>query len=134
VIETKWFSFDDPLTVKYLRRLLLLGRGVFFMDILTDYEVAIKKSRSLDLAQFGPIWNGVGDVWNDENWGPAAVLASTPIHPDIYGRAFSFRFSDEASGVVAQSIDVGDIDYQIQRGTWSLFSGEMEVVGMGTDL
>ncbi len=134
VIETKWFNFDDPLTVKYLRRLLLLGRGVFFMDILTDYESSIKVSRSLSLAQFGPVWNGVGDVWNDENWGPAAVLSSTPLHPDVYGRAFSFRFSDTVAGVVAQAMDVGDIDYQIQRGTWSLFSAEMEVVAMGTDL
>jgi hypothetical protein len=134
VIETKWFTFGDTLVVKYLRRLLLTGRGTFFMDILTDYESAIKKSRALDLSQFQGLWNEVGDKWGDENWGPAATLSSTPIHPDLYGRAFSFRFSDAAAGVQAQSIDVGDVDYQIQRGTWSLYSGLMEVVGMGTDL
>jgi hypothetical protein len=98
VIETKWFTFDDPLTVKYLRRILLLGRGTFHMDILTDFETAIKKSRSLDLSQFQSLWNEVSDVWGDENWGPSATLSSTPIHPDVYGRAFSFRFSDEAAG------------------------------------
>ena len=134
VIETKWFSLDDTLVVKYLRRIILTGRGTFYMGILTDYESEIKTSRLLDLSEFQSVWNGVGDVWGDEKWGPAATLSSTPIHPDIYGRAFSFRFSDVASGVQAQAIDVADVDYQIQRGSWSLYSGLMEVIGMGTDL
>lgn len=133
VIDTKWFDGGDIMIRKYLRRLILTGQGKFTMSIFTDYKDDLKKVIDLDLASFSAIWNDVGDVWNDENWPSLATLESTPLHPDVYGRAFKFRFSDLETGESAQSVDVGDKDYSIPRGQWGLVGGTMHIIQMGTD-
>lgn len=134
VVETKWFDLEDPLLWKYLRRLILLGRGEFFVSVLRNYELGIKKTIPIDLSETEEIWNGVGDVWNDGVWGPTVALQSIKLHPDVYGRQFKFRFSDSSTSTGTQTIDVGDRDYKLVRGEWAIYGGVMHGVIVGSDL
>jgi hypothetical protein len=135
VIETKWFDLQNALKYKYLRRIILEGRGNFFVGVQRNYETGIKKTIRIDLSNIQSVWNDpAGDVWNDENWGPEVVLETIPLHPDIYGRAFKFRFSDQQDIEGLQSVDIGDIDYQLVKGNWALYGGILHGVTMGTDL
>jgi hypothetical protein len=134
VIETKWFDLDNAFLFKYLRRMILNGRGLFYVGVLRNYEVAIRKTIAIDLVGSAAVWDGVGDVWGDETWGPHVALETIPLHPDVYGRSFKFRFSDSQTLEGLQAMDVGDVDYQLVKGSWALYGGVVQGIMMGSDL
>src|SRR5262245_54107484 len=134
VIETKWFDLQNPFNFKYLRRLVLTASGQFYMNIYKDFTAVVQKTRSVSVTTDVPKWGEPGDVWDDENWGGSSILDVVRLHPDVYGRYFKFRFSDEVSDQGIRVVDVGDIDYQLTRGQWSLLGCIMHSVQMGTDL
>lgn len=134
VIETKWFDCGDPYAFKYLRRMILTARGTFFVEVFGDFNTGVKKVMTVAITAATGVWNDVGDVWGNENWGGTGVLEVARLHPDEYARHFKFRFSDQISQDGLQVIDVGDVDYQLKKGQWALLGGLMHTVGMGTDL
>ena len=134
VIETRWFDMRNGFLHKYLRRMVLNGRGKFYVGVLRNYEVGIKKTISIDLSRVGAVWDEVGDVWGDETWGPNVALETIPLHPDVYGKSFKFRFSDVEIVEGLQTIDVGDVDYQLTKGSWALYGGILQGILMGSDL
>ena len=134
VIETRWFDLGNPRLHKYLRRMILQGRGKFYVSILRNFEAGLKKTIAIDLSDIQSVWDAPGDVWGDEKWGPEVVLETIPLHPDVYGRAFKFRFSDSEHTEGLSTIDIGDIDYHLVKGNWALYGAVMHAVMMGSDL
>lgn len=134
VIDTKWFDLQDAFHFKYLRRMILTASGQFFMNIYKDFTTTVQKTRAVSVTTDMPKWGEPGDTWGDENWGGSSILDVVRLHPDVYGRVFRFRFSDSVSNDGIRVVDVGDVDYQLRRGQWSLLGGIMHSVGMGTDL
>jgi hypothetical protein len=134
VIETRWFIMKDPIHWKYLSKIVLTGRGTFFVGVLRNYEAGIRKSLAITLEGSEAIWDEPGDVWDDEQWGPSLVLQTSRLRPDMYGTAFKFRFTDASTEEGTQQIDIGDVDYAIVKGNWALYGAVLEGVTMGTDL
>ena len=134
VIETRWFEWGLPLNTKYLRRARIIGRGRFFVSFFRNFGTGVLSTRTIDLTGDEILWDEAGDLWDDENWGPGAILKEIEIHPDVYGRYISFRIHDTETVERSRTVDVADVDVSIPAGEWALYGLTAHAVVMGEGL
>lgn len=121
IIESGWFDFDAPTIAKYLKRVRVIGRGKFSMDIKRDYENAILKNYTIDLTAVLDTWD-IADIWSTaQTWGPATVMQELLINTDLYGRYFQFRFIDAETGIGSKQFNLGGTQYTIDAGKWAVY-------------
>lgn len=131
-IEKGWVDFDWPNHTKYLRRARILGRGSFSVHTKTDYDDAIKATKSIVLPSTVDLWDS-SDVWDDtQQWGAGgATLKWADYHPDVYGRFFGFRFEGTITGNSFRKIDVaGQPTIQVV-GQWGVHELILHAIQMG---
>jgi hypothetical protein len=118
-LETGTYDFGQPLFTKYLRRLRILGRGQFNIQLRKDFASGIYKNYAVDLTSGPSKWN-VG-TWNDgSDWGPDSNVKETTINPDAYGRYMAFIFTDADPDVGSIVLPIGSKDLTIPSGQWSI--------------
>lgn len=117
ILETAAFDFGAPLLTKYVRRMRVLGRGLFTVQIKRNFEASVKWTHIADLSQSKDLWND--EVWGGV-WGPDANVKETTLNPDVYGRFLTVVFSDSSSNAGTTTIPVGSHDYAKPTGQWSV--------------
>jgi len=128
--ETALWDFAAKDRVKYLRRLRLLGRGKFQIQVKRNYQSAIYKSYAADLTQSADLWS-LSDQWGVGVWGPDSNIKSVRIDTDIYGRTFILRIVDAETSTATRPISVGSSDYATLLGAWSLLDLTLESTILG---
>lgn len=136
VLECAWFDLGNPIRSKYLRQVHLIGRGKFLVGIKRNFENAVSKTFVIDLSSTQEIWDGPGDVWDGPGdvWGPASVIQTERIHPDLYAQWISFRFEDAEITEGTKTFDVGDQDYLLTAGEWGIYGFLVHGTLMGENL
>lgn len=117
--ETGAYDFNSPDRTKYIRRMRFLGRGKFNVQVKRNFQSAIYKSYSVDLAQTSDTWS-LGDTWGTGTWGPDSNLKEELVNSDMYGRYFTLRFTDAEVGTSTRPVPVGSQDYAVPAGEWSI--------------
>lgn len=118
LLETGLYDLGDPIVEKYIRRIRVLGRGKFTLQLKKNAGTGVYKSFPVDLTSGGTTWN-IGN-WNVGNWGPDSNLKETTVNPDAYGRFFSIVITDAEPGAGTVTLPVGSKDYSIPQGEWSV--------------
>jgi len=122
ILETAAFDFGSPLLTKYIRRIRVLGRGIFTVQIKRNFQGAVKWTHIADLSQTTDLWNDElwGGVGGPGTWGPDANVKETTLNPDVYGRFITVIFSDSSPAAGSKVTPVGSRDYPIPTGQWSI--------------
>jgi hypothetical protein len=120
-LETAAYDFGAPIYEKYIRRMRVLGRGKFNVQLRRNFGIDIYKSMFVDLSSEVDIWgNGNWDPTKD--WGPDANVKETTVNPDAYGRYFSILFTDQDTTVGEYYTPVGSKDVPIPSGQWTILA------------
>lgn len=123
ILETGTYDFGAPTREKYIRDMLLLARGRFLIQIRENYESAILHSEQVDLSSHIDLWNPTTDVWGSGTWGPDSLLKLDRIIPDVYAKAFAFRFADYGeTGTGWKPLSIGSLDLNQVVGQWGLYN------------
>lgn len=123
-LETLAFDFGDELLTKYIRRLRILGRGAFTIQMKRNFQNAVYKTFPVDLSSSSSQW-GIGN-WNVGNWGPDSNVKEATLNPDAYGRALTLIFSDSSAQAGSKILPVGSKDYAIPTGQWSILGAILD--------
>jgi len=118
ILETGAYDFGAPILTKYLRRMRILGRGRFNVQLKRNFQNSFYRSSTVDLSGQPDVWNS--HVWNTQNWGPDANVKETTVNPDAYARFFSVVFSDTDPAAGTMVIPVGSKDFSRPTGQWSI--------------
>jgi hypothetical protein len=119
ILETGAFDFGQPLLTKYIRRMRVLGRGRFRVQLRRNFSNALYKTFPVDLSSSARVW-GSGN-WNDgSNWGPDSNVKEVTVNPDAYGRYTAIIFTDTEPAVGSITLPVGSADYSVPSGQWSI--------------
>jgi hypothetical protein len=129
VLETGALDFGNPLITKYVRRMRILGRGQFVVQIKRNFQNAVYKTMPIDLSSSTSNWN-VGN-WNVGNWGPDSNVKEATINPDAYGRFITLVFSDSSSSAGTKTLPVGSKDFAIPTGQWSILGTLLDGMLLG---
>jgi hypothetical protein len=118
ILETAAFDFGAPLLTKYIRRMRLLGRGLFTVQIKRNFQNAVLWTHVADLSFASDLWNSHN--WNIGSWGPDANVKEITLNPDAYGRFITLVFSDSSPNPGTMIVPVGSRDYTKLTGQWSI--------------
>jgi hypothetical protein len=118
ILETGAFDFGQPILTKYVRRMRILGRGRFNVQLLRNFRSDSYANTPVDFTAQATVWNSGN--WNVGDWGPDASVKEATINPDAYGRFFTLVFSDADPNVGSISLPVGSKNYAIPTGQWSI--------------
>lgn len=120
LLEGPVYDFGERLNTKYLRRLRILGRGRFNMQLKRNFESATYKTFPIDLTSSADTWNPA-KTWGTGTWGPDSNVKETTVDPDAYGRAFQLVFADAPESTPGTTtVPVGSRDYALSSGEWSI--------------
>jgi len=131
LMETGMIDLGARDRTKYIRRIRILGRGKFQLQVLRNFETGSYRTFNVDLtAGSADVWGG-GDTWGG-TWGPASIILEKLVNTDLYGRYFAFRFLDAEVGVGSQPLSVGSKDYVLTAGEWAAYGAlvDGEVLGV----
>lgn len=129
LLETSAYDFNAPDRTKYVRRLRVLGRGRFTVQMKRDFQSAVYKTFPLDLSSNSDLWGD--ENWGAGTWGPAALFQEDRVNTDAYGRYITLQFSDAETGLGARLIEVGSQEYRLNDGEWGLYGVQMEAAMLG---
>lgn len=119
ILETGAYDFGQPLLTKYVRRMRVLGRGQFNVQIRKNFASGTCYNKPVDLTAGQAHWNT--GTWNDgSDWGPDANIKEETINPDVYGRYIAMIFRDTDPDMSSIVLPVGTKDYVIPTGQWSV--------------
>jgi hypothetical protein len=122
ILETGAFDFGAPVLTKYIRRMRILGRGRFNVQIKRNFQNTIYWNKAVDLSQTSDLWND--ELWGGPagpgKWGPDANVKETTVNPDAYGRFITVVFSDFDPAAGTMSVPIGSRDYSKPTGQWSI--------------
>jgi hypothetical protein len=131
-IQTGWHDFGWPNHQKYLRWMRILGRGDFTVDFKVDYQDQINKQRNISIPNTTDLWDTDDLFDTDQLWGEGSNSPIwEPIHPDVYGYQFSFRFTGNVAGQSARSIDVAGNEFLETIGQWGVNEIVLHALKMG---
>lgn len=130
VVETATFDFGDAVNNKYLRRMKLVGRGVFYVQLKRDYKRAVLSTQIVDFTSGNdPHW---GDgLWGDAPWGPSESIREKIINWDAYGRVFSVCITDSRTDAGHETVRVGAHNLSVPAGTWGFYEASVEATRLG---
>lgn len=130
--QTRWFEPANGFLTR-LRRLTVLGRGVFNIYTRTDYSTAQGLSDSVDITRGGFTWNDAASVWNDPGtiWGPTEYVGySSPLPSLGTARSVSFRVEETGSTSVTAPRLLGS-GVAPEVGAWALSGLDLLYVQLG---
>jgi hypothetical protein len=130
LLETGPYDFGNPTHDKFIRRIILLGRGRFFMQLRKNDLSSVAVTYTVDMVANSDTWGD--ENWNAGTWGPDSIIKQLKVDTDLYGRQVSFIFTDSETTVGLSLIEVGSKEYQLTAGKWGIYSAEIEgsVVGL----
>jgi hypothetical protein len=129
IAETSAFDLGSPIFTKYIRRVRLLGRGKFIMQLKRNFQTGVYKTYPVDLTASGDLWGG-GDVWGG-TWGPDSIIKELAIDTDVFGRFFQLRFIDAETLAGSKVVHVGSQDYSLPAGEWAIYGAILEGSQLG---
>jgi hypothetical protein len=124
IAETAAFDMGSEILTKYIRRIRLLGRGKFLLQVKRNYGLGIYKTFTVDLNASSSVWNAGN--WNVGVWGPDSILKEGVIDTDLFGRHFQLRFTDAETTAGQRPVAVGSLSYSIPAGEWAVYGSIME--------
>jgi hypothetical protein len=118
-VETAALNFGQPVMWKYFRRMTLVGRGKFNLQVKRNYRTDILVNKTVDMNAGSATWNNGN--WNNGAWGPDSVVKRKLINQDIYCVALSVVITDSEVNVASVPFPVGSKDASLTQGEWALF-------------
>jgi hypothetical protein len=117
VAQTGTYDLGSPIFTKYLRRIKLVGRGRFNLQILINFEDAVAVTKTIDMSSLQDVWND--GLWGAGTWGPDPNIKEDIIDLDLFARVFSIRLTDSDPNAGTQLFPVGSVDYALTVGEWA---------------
>jgi hypothetical protein len=130
IAETGAIDFSRPTAHKYLRRMRMLGRGQFNVQMLRNFSVATYKTFVIDMSSGQDLWN-LAQQWGSGEWGPDLLLKEVKLHPDAYVRFLTLRFSDSDPDTGTKTIPLGSTEYRIPAGEWAIYGYNIDATILG---
>jgi hypothetical protein len=130
ILETGPYDFGNLTHDKYLRRVVVMGRGKFYMQIRRNILMAVDKTYTVDMTASTNVWNSGN--WNVGPWGPDSIIKQVKVDTDVYGRQMSFVFTDAETTLGKRLVEVGSQEYQVDSGEWGIYSAAFDgdIVGL----
>lgn len=128
--ETGALDFNRPTIYKYLRRMRMLGRGQFTMQMRRNFRVDTYKTFLLDMSSGSDLWS-TGDSWGAGTWGPELLLKEQKLHPDAYVRFLTLVFTDSDSDIGSKPVPIGSKDNRIIAGEWAIYNYNIDATLLG---
>jgi hypothetical protein len=122
-IQSGYYDLGDPILTKYLRRIKVVGRGKFTLQVLKNFQNAVASTKTVNLTFAVDAWGD--ETWGSSSgpgtWGPDAPSKEQIINFDLYGRVFGLRITDSETTTGILLLPVGSVDYQLTLGEWSFY-------------
>lgn len=130
IAETGALDFSRPTVTKYVRRMRVLGRGQFTLLMLKNFRIDINKTIPIDMSSGVDLWSS-GETWGSDNWGPDFLLKEQKIHPDVYARFLTLRFTDSDTDTGTKAVPLGSKEYRLGAGEWAVYGYNLDATVLG---
>jgi len=132
ILETGSYDFGAPLLTKYIRRLRVLGRGIFNLQVRRNFEGGIIYTSTVDLSIARDQWS-LADTWNapGEHWGIEGDVQEATVNPDLYARYVQLIFRDINPNPGSMQLPVGQKDVVLPTGQWSVLACIVDGCALG---
>jgi len=132
ILETQPYDFSVPLLTKYIRRIRVLGRGRFNIQVRRNYESGVCYTYPIDLHWLEDNWS-ITDQWNapGDIWGQLSNIQEATVNPDVYVRSVSLIFRDTNPDPGYLQLPVGSKIYTLSSGQWSVLAATIDGYALG---